>query len=191
MGDAAGDGGEAPGTSTPPASPSSSCTSQGQTRRAPSRGSRAGLELWVRQPGGVSVEPQAPSPTLLHPPPLRSPTAASHRPQTAPSARGPLVHASPATSPSSCGWPHPQRSTPHPLCRPAPCPGSRLPAPALGSLPLTGVAGQAELRGTGETGTCSLLHLPHGCWRWRPLPCNVLVATAPCPSPHDSHPAHL
>lgn len=115
MGDAAGDGGEAPGTSTPPASPSSSCTSQGQTRRAPSRGSRAGLELWVRQPGGVSVEPQAPSPTLLHPPPLRSPTAASHRPQTAPSARGPLVHASPATSPSSCGWPHPQRSTPHPL----------------------------------------------------------------------------
>lgn len=73
-----------------------------------------GLELWVRQPGGVSVEPQAPSPTLLHPPPLRSPTAASHRPQTAPSARGLLVHASPATSPSSCGWSHPQRSTPPP-----------------------------------------------------------------------------
>lgn len=76
MGDAAGDGGEAPGTSTPPASPSSSCTSQGQTRRAPSRGSRAGLELWARHSReGSAWSPRPP------PPPCSTPLPCAHPPQ--------------------------------------------------------------------------------------------------------------
>lgn len=191
MGDAAGDGGEAPGTSTPPASPSSSCTSQGQTRRAPSRGSRAGLELWARHSReGSAWSPRPPPPPCSTPLPCAHPPQllTGHRPHPRPEGRWSMPRLPPR--PPLAGG-HILREAPPTLCRPAPCPGSRLPAPALGSLPLTGVAGQAELRDTGETGTCSLLHPPHGCRRWRPLPCNVLVATAPCPSPHDSHPAHL